>query len=129
MLSSELLNSVFEYVRYIIDDSLSDLPACSCQHLLLVGYLLQVHLWDCHGQQNQQWQMWTDNSLRIPNTNLCLDVRSSGIGMFDLSALKAGARSHHEWILSLSGILALMVWRMVKLVGFATATCNCMAPK
>lgn len=38
----------------------------------------RVHLWDCHGGANQNWQLQADGSLKIPGTNVCLDVRSSG---------------------------------------------------
>jgi hypothetical protein len=33
----------------------------------------KVHLWDCHGRQNQQWQIDNQYRLRIKNSNLCLD--------------------------------------------------------
>lgn len=49
-------------------------PLRACMHVV------QITLFDCHGRENQRWELLADGSLRIPGTNRCLDVRSSGTG-------------------------------------------------
>ncbi len=33
-----------------------------------------VHIYPCNGTAAQVWELWTDGSLRNPNSGLCLDV-------------------------------------------------------
>lgn len=37
-----------------------------------------VQLWDCHGDVNQQWEHWTDDTIRSVQTGKCLEVASFG---------------------------------------------------
>jgi len=64
------------------------LYTCSAKHLPppllpmlpLQPRAVQMTLYDCHGLQNQRFELLPDGSIRVPGTNRCLDVRSGGTG-------------------------------------------------
>ena len=42
-----------------------------------------MHIWDCHGGNNQRW-VWQGNTLRITsNLSMSLDIKDAWWGAFD----------------------------------------------
>ncbi|MCL2448991.1 MAG: ricin-type beta-trefoil lectin domain protein [Polyangiaceae bacterium] len=57
---------------FYIENKCLDVPASNTSN----GTRVQIY--DCNGGTNQQWQFWTDGSIRSAlNTNKCLDLRNS----------------------------------------------------
>ncbi|MEU8207344.1 RICIN domain-containing protein [Streptosporangium sp. NPDC049046] len=80
-----------------------------------------VQIWDCNGQNNQQWTPTGTSELRVYD-NKCLEVYQSATGIVTVQIWDCNGQNNQKWRLNSDGsITALGSNRCLEVPGNATA--------